>query len=99
MCGEWLFIINVALISIYRYVCGLNGSLYSMWMCRLKMSIYCYKCVVNGYLSLMSPYVALCRFIVIRVWVKWLFVLKCVASMSIYCYKCVVNGYLSLMSP
>ena len=29
MCGEWLFIINVALISIYRYVCGLNGSLYS----------------------------------------------------------------------
>ena len=29
MCGEWLFIISVALMSIYRYVCGLNGSLYS----------------------------------------------------------------------
>ena len=29
MCGEWLFIINVDLMSIYRYVCGLNGSLYS----------------------------------------------------------------------
>ena len=29
MCGEWLFIINVALMSIYRYVGGLNGSLYS----------------------------------------------------------------------
>ena len=29
MCGEWLSIINVALISIYRCLCGLNGSLYS----------------------------------------------------------------------
>ena len=34
------------------------------------MSIYCYKCVVNGYLSLMSPYVALMSIYRYTVWVN-----------------------------
>ena len=61
--GEWLFIINVALISIYRYVCGLNGSLYS------NMSPQCGFIVIsvrlNGSLYLG---VVKCRFIAISVW-------------------------------
>ena len=52
--------------------CRLNVDLslcvWAKWLFVLKyvasMSIYCYKCVAIGYLSLMSPY---CRFIVIRV--------------------------------
>ena len=28
VCREWLFILNVALMLIYRYTGGLNGSLY-----------------------------------------------------------------------
>ena len=41
MCGERLFIISVALISIYHYVCGLNGSLYS------NMSPHCRFIAIN----------------------------------------------------
>ena len=48
MCGEWLFIINVALISIYHCLCELNDSLYSnvLPQCRFiainvwRMAIY-----------------------------------------------------------
>ena len=76
------------------------------------MSIYCYKCVANGYLSLMSPY---CRFIVIRVCKMALCTNMCrlnvdlllqmcddwlfiisVALMSIYRYVCGLNGSLYL---